>query len=308
MSQAETWTVRRLLEWTTSFFKEKGADSPRLEAEVLLADAMKTSRVELYVNFDSEPSEEVRANFRNLVKRRGLGEPVAYLVGKKEFYSLEFEVDSNVLIPRPETEQLVLEAVELVKKLEKSAAGTEDAPGNAAPIWRLCDVGTGSGFVAVALAKNLPNARLTAVDVQPGALAVAKKNAEKHDVADRIEFVESDLFAALGSVPPEESFDVVVGNPPYVSVSEYAELEPTVRDFEPKTALVGGETGTEIVARIVDAAPNYLKPGGKIYLEIGPSTAAATARLFENDPRWENVAVLRDFAQLERIVTATLKR
>lgn len=304
MSQAETWTVRRLLEWTTSFFKEKGADSPRLEAEVLLADAMKTSRVELYVNFDSEPSDDVRANFRNLVKRRGLGEPVAYLVGKKEFYSLEFEVDSNVLIPRPETEQLVLEAVELVKKLEKSAAEA----GNAAPIWRLCDVGTGSGCVAVALAKNLPNARLTAVDVQPGALAVAKKNAEKHDVAERIEFVESDLFAALGSVPAEERFDAIVSNPPYVSASEYAELEPTVRDFEPKTALVGGETGTEIVARIVDAAPNYLKPGGKIYLEIGPSTAAATARLFENDPRWENVAVLRDFAQLERIVTATLKR
>lgn len=302
MSQGETWTTRRLLEWTTNFFTEKGADSPRLEAEILLAFALRTTRVNLYVNYDSVPNDDERALFRSLVKRRGAGEPVAHLVGKKEFYSLDFETNRDVLIPRPETEQLVLEAVELVKKTDKAAreAGTFDAK----RVWRLCDVGTGSGCVAIALAKNLPNARLTALDISPAALTVARRNAEKNGIAERVEFVESDLFSAL---EPERRFDIIVSNPPYVSASEYAELEPTVRDFEPKLALLGGETGVEIVARIVATAPDYLKSGGKIFVEMSPTTASETARLFEADGRWADVAVLQDFAKLDRFVSATLK-
>lgn len=302
MSQGETWTTRRLLEWTTNFFAEKGADSPRLEAEILLAFALKTTRVNLYVNYDSVPNDDKRALFRSLVKRRGAGEPVAHLVGKKEFYSLDFETNRDVLIPRPETEQLVLEAVEFVKKTDKAAreAGTFDA----GRVWNLCDVGTGSGCVAIALAKNLPNARLTALDISPAALAVARRNAEKNELSERVEFVESDLFSAL---KPERRFDMIVSNPPYVSASEYVELEPTVRDFEPKLALLGGETGVEIVARIVATAPDYLKSGGKIFVEMSPTTASETARLFEADGRWADVAVLQDFAKLDRFVSATLK-
>lgn len=302
MSQGETWTTRRLLEWTTNFFTEKGADSPRLEAEILLAFALKTTRVDLYVNYESVPNDDERALFRSLVKRRGAGEPVAHLVGKKEFYSLDFETTRDVLIPRPETEQLVLEAVEYVKKTDKEAraAGTFDAD----RVWNFCDVGTGSGCVAIALAKNLRNARLTALDVSPAALAVARRNAEKNGVADRVEFFESDLFSAL---EPERRFDVVVSNPPYVSASEYAELEPTVRDYEPKLALLGGETGVEIVARIVATAPDYLKNKGKIFVETSPTTVAAAARLFEEDGRWADVAVIPDFAKLNRFVSATLK-
>ncbi len=289
----------RLLQWTADFFQKKSLDTPRLEAEILLAAAMQVKRIELYTRFDSEPSEAQRAQFREFVKRRGTGEPVAYLVGHKEFYSIPFQVDRNVLIPRPETEQLVLETLDI---LQAMPAGSEAA---------ICDVGTGSGAITIALAvslsnaknrrKNTPNsmvaAKLTAVDLSEPALAVARRNAEKNGVADKIEFVHSDLLQAVTG-----PFDMIVSNPPYVSQAEYDALSADVKNFEPQSALLAGPKGTEIMERLVQEAAAKLKPGGYLLLEGSPMIADAMETLLhEHQPQeWSDVRILKDTAGLRR--------
>lgn len=292
---ADIWTVKRLLEWTTSFLKGHNSASPRLEAEILLAHALGLSRIELYTNFETIPDDAQKSAFRGLVKRRSEGEPVAYLTGRKEFYSIEFEVTPDVLIPRPETEQLALEGIEFLRARQKS--GVEEPP-------RICDLGTGSGALAVALAKNLPTAQVTAVDLSPKALAAAQKNAEKQKVADRMTFCESDLFA---KIPAGAIFDLLVSNPPYVSRAEYDALDETVRRFEPKGALLAGENGTEIVERILADAPHYLAPGGKILIEISPMIAERVELLAEENGNFSDIAVLKDFAGLRRTLAARKK-
>ena len=178
---ADTWTIRRVLEWTTGYLSEHGSESPRLEAEILLAYAKQCPRIQLYTHFDDELSDEVRGRMRALVKRRADLEPVAYLVGHREFFSLDFEVNRDVLIPRPETELLVMEALEALKAAEVSG--------------RVLDIGTGSGCIAIAIAHRAPTAAVTAVDISESALVVARRNAERHHVADRVSFLQGDLFA-----------------------------------------------------------------------------------------------------------------
>jgi len=324
MSQAENWTVRSLLEWTAAFFKKKGMETPRLEAEVLLAFVLKTSRIDLYVRYDEAPNEESRAQYRNLVKRRSLGDPVAYLVGKKEFFALDFEVDPRVLIPRPETEELVSQVLESIKKQAKtyeiepdSAPKDETNASDGATLEGtaqrklkaalsgerlICDVGTGSGCIAVALAKNLPDSHIVALDISDDALAVACGNASKHGVDKQIDFRKSDLFSA---VPQGTIFHMIVSNPPYVAEKEYAELEPTVRQYEPKSALLGGVSGAELPCRLVAQAPNFLTSGGKIFLELSPTTARLVEAHMKEDSRWRDVCVARDMSRLERFIIAT---
>jgi release factor glutamine methyltransferase len=286
MSQAETWTVKRLLEWTTDFFKKKGIDTPRLEAEILLSAAMKIKRIELYTNFETEPAEPQRTVFREFVKRRGTGEPTAYLVGFKEFYSISFKVNRNVLIPRPETEQLVLETLDILKSFP---VGSNPA---------VCDVGTGSGAVAVALAKNwsksLQPAKIAAVDISPEALAVAKENAASNGVADRIEFYCSDLLTEVAG-----PFDVIVSNPPYVSQSEYDALPDDVKNFEPRLALLAGPKGTEIIERLAVQAAKKLVSGGYFLLEVSPMIAESVAVILGT---WQEVRILKDNAGLQRFI------
>src|SRR5688572_7707507 len=219
----EPWTVGRLLNWTVEFLGKHGAENPRLDAEVLLAHARGCRRIDLYATFGEPASEETRTAFRELVKRRAAGTPVAYLVGHREFYSLDFEVTPDVLIPRPETEHLVIALLDHVKQRPKTGASLE-----------IADIGTGSGAIAVCAAKYLPQSHVMAIDISPAALAVAKRNAERHGAADRIEFIESSLFA---SVPAERQFDYIVSNPPYVSTAEMAELAKDVREHEPQSAL-----------------------------------------------------------------------
>ena len=202
MAEAQTWTVGRLLQWTTDYLKSHGADSPRLDAELLLAEVLHCQRIELYTDFEREPDAAARSAFRELVRRRAEGMPVAYLVGKREFYSLSFHVTPDVLIPRPETELLVLTLLELARR--HAAQGRVS----------ICDVGTGSGNIAVTAAKHLPECRVLALDISPAALASPELNAAEHGLAERIWFLESDLLAA---VPAERQFDFVVTNPPYVS-------------------------------------------------------------------------------------------
>jgi release factor glutamine methyltransferase len=282
----ETWTVGRLLTWTTDWLGARGSDSPRLDAEVLLAHVRGCPRIMLYTAFDTVVPDAERGRFRELVKRRGEGEPVAYLVGSREFFSLPFAVTKDVLIPRPETEGLVVRTIDLGKP-------------SAAP--RIVDVGTGSGAVAVAVARHLPKASLAATDVSPAALAVAKANAERHGVADRIAFVEGDLLADPRLAGP---WDVIVSNPPYVREDEFSALPRDVRDHEPRAALVAGPTGVEIVARLADQAAERLVPGGWLLVEIGPATAAAAEAAIAAVPGLEPRPTLKDMAGLPRVVQA----
>lgn len=282
--QSESWTVGRLLEWTTGWLRGRGSDSPRLEAEVLLAWVLACQRIELYTRFGEVVAEEPRATFRELVKRRGQGEPVAYLTGSKEFFSVPFRVTPDVLVPRPETELLVVRAIDLCRDL-------------AAP--RIVDVGTGSGAIAVALAKHLPRAAITAIDISPGAVAVAQGNVDTNHVADRVRVVEGDLLAQLSH---GEVFDLVVSNPPYIREDEFAGLPRDVRDFEPRGALIAGPRGVEPLERLVAMTAERLVAGGWLLAEIGPP--AASEAVLEAAEHLERMPTLPDDAGIPRVVQA----
>lgn len=293
MPQTEAWTIGRLLQWTTGYLKDRGADSPRLDAEVLLAQALGCQRIELYTAFDQVPEEAARTAFRELVRRRAEGTPVAYLVGRREFYSLPFRVTPDVLIPRPETEFLVIRLLDLAQL---------QAP--AAENWAIADVGTGSGIIAVCAAKWLEKSRVTALDISPAALRVAQSNATDHGVADRINFVESDLLSAL---PAEPRFDFIVSNPPYIAEHEMAGIARDVRDFEPRLALVAGPRGTEVIERLIGQAAERLVPGGWLLMEISPQLDAAVRDLLAADARYELGPTVKDLAGLPRVVQARRK-
>lgn len=283
------WTVGRLLTWTTGWLGARGSESPRLDAEVLLASVRGCPRIALYTAFDEPVPEPQRARFRELVRRRGAGEPVAYLVGSREFFSLPLVVNPSVLIPRPETEALVVRVIDLCRE----AAAAEPAEG-----LRILDVGTGSGAIAIAVAKHVPTARLVAGDISAEAIDVARGNAERLGVADRIEFVIGDL------VPPGGPWDVVVSNPPYVREDEFDALPPDVRLFEPRSALVSGPSGVEIVERLAAAAAGALVPGGRLLIEIGPAVAAAAEAVLAASGHLVPEPTLKDLAGLPRIVQA----
>ncbi|MFT3881270.1 MAG: peptide chain release factor N(5)-glutamine methyltransferase [Gemmatales bacterium] len=281
---AEPWTLGRLLTWTTNFLKDKQADSPRLDAEVLLAHILGVQRIALYTRFDELASDEVRNRYRQLVKQRVEGCPVAYLVGFKEFYNLRFNVTPAVLIPRPETELLVLEAIRLAKP-------------HSTP--RIVDVGTGSGAVALTLAKHLPQARMTTIDISPEALEVAKKNAEQHKLSS-VRFLQGDLLQPVAS----EKFDLVVSNPPYIDSEVVKQLPITVKNFEPKLALDGGPGGTALIERLATEAKAVLEPGGHLLLEIGADQGKSVPALLEKLGGYGPVTVLPDHAGLPRVVKA----
>jgi release factor glutamine methyltransferase len=261
VSTEQSWTLGQLLDWTAKHLAQKSIDAPRLDAEVLLAHAVGCKRIDLYgTRFAEAATPEVRQKYRELIKRRLEGCPVAYLVGKKEFYGYEFAVGSAVLIPRPDTEVLVAEALAEAKK--KSDA-------------RILDMGAGSGCVPIVLAKKLPNADVTAIDVSPDALAVARGNAEKHGA--KVRFLEGDLFAPLAA---DDMFDIITSNPPYIAAEDLPTLPIGVRQYEPMLALDGGPGGFAIFDRLVDAARHRLRPGGTLLLEIGsPQETPARQKL-----------------------------
>jgi release factor glutamine methyltransferase len=290
---AEEWTIGRLLQWTTDYLKQHGAESPRLEAEVLLAHARGCSRVELYTSFGDPADEALRTKFRALVKRRAEGVPFAYLVGQREFYSLPFRVTPDVLIPRPETEFVVMTLLDLIKAL-----GAIDRPIDVA------DVGTGSGVIGVSVARNAPRARVVASDVSPAALAVARDNARRLGVAERMEFFESDLFAAIG---PERQFDFVASNPPYVTSEEFLALPKDVREHEPEIALVAGSSGTGVIERLIPQAAERLRRGGSLLLEISPMLQQRVETLLGSEERLDLGSTVKDLAGLPRVVQARRK-
>jgi release factor glutamine methyltransferase len=282
----EPWTVGRLLDWTAKYLLQKGSEFPRLDTEVLLAHALGCKRIELYTRHAEEAPEDARQRFRELIRKRVEGCPVAYLVGRKEFYALEFEVGPAVLIPRPDTECLVMECLRLAREMSEPTA---------------LDLGTGSGNIPVALAYQNKKMRVTTVDVGPEATAVAKRNAEKHGVAERITFLQGDLFAP---VPAGGRFDFVVSNPPYIAREELPKLPVGVRDYEPKLALDGGKGGFVVFDRLVEQARGYLKPGGHLLVEIGAPQEARARQRIESFAGYELAKTIPDGAGHPRVLRA----
>ena len=283
----DRWTVGRLLNWTRDFLKKKGSESPRLDAEVLLAHVLGCERVQLYTQYEDEVGDRDRSRFRDLDRRRAEGTPVAYLVGRKEFYSMTLAVSPAVLIPRPDSEFVVVEFLARFKGVESP---------------RCVDVGTGSGCLALACAHQHRSARFVAIDLSPEALAVARSNAEKHGLSDRVEFRQGDLLAPVADEGP---FDAIVSNPPYIATGVIPTLEPGVRDHEPHLALDGGEDGLRVVDRLIASSVPLLKAGGHLILEIGSDQEASVRALIADRPELELAPTIRDSANHPRVIRAT---
>ncbi|MBM3966230.1 MAG: peptide chain release factor N(5)-glutamine methyltransferase [Planctomycetes bacterium] len=303
-TQSEPWTILRLLQWTTEHLKKNGSPSPRLDAEVLLAEARGCQRIDLYAAFNEEPPESVKAIFRDSIKRRAAGEPVAYIVGKKEFFSLPFHVTAACLIPRGETEHVVIECLDRLKKYQR-IDDTVSQPSVSQPMGiRIVDVCTGSGCIAITIAKESAkfgaNIEVIAIDLSPDALAIAAENVRRLEVSDVVSLVEGDLLTSI----PDRSVDFVVSNPPYVSETELLQSDRGVRDYEPKMALVSGPTGLEIVERLIDQSAGKLFPGGWLIFELSPMIAERSLGMLQNDPRWKQCGLVNDLAGKKRVAIA----
>lgn len=273
-----------LLADATVFLAGRGVPSPRLDAEVLLAHAMSRNRTELYL--PDSPAPHQRDAFWHALKRRARREPVAYITGVQEFWSLEFTVNHHVLIPRPETERVVELALELL--------GSCPAP-------RILDLGTGSGCIAVALASQLPQAQVWACDVSAEALAVACANAVAHNVAGRMTFMQTDMRQRLSTVQAE--FDLIVSNPPYIAGPEFAALQAEVRDWEPRLALDGGKDGLDFYRRLLQDCPVQLRPGGWLVMEVGSTQSEAVMRMARSQDNLSEWRLSYDYAGLPRVVS-----
>lgn len=285
---SQNWTIRSVLQWTQGYFKDKALDTPRLDAELLIGDALGLNRVRLYMDLDRPLSDDELTAIRERVRRRGRHEPVAYITGKRGFWKLELAVDARVLIPRPDTERLV----------ELALAWLKDRP---AP--RVVDVGTGSGAIALSIAQERPDAAVTAVDVSPDALAVAEANARAAGLTN-VTCVRGDLLAALPADGP--TFDAVLSNPPYIPSADCETLMPDVRLHEPRLALDGGPDGLAIVRRLLPQAAARLAPGGLLMLEIGHDQGASAAALLREHAAFEadSVSVEKDYGGQDRVVRA----
>jgi release factor glutamine methyltransferase len=283
---SETWTTLKVLEWTTSRFQRAGIESARLEAQVLLAHTLACDRVRLYMDFDRPLRADELGNYRALIQRRLSGEPLAYLVGEQEFWSLPFRVGPEVLIPRRDSET-VIEVV------------LDQTTDRAAPL-RIADLCTGSGVLAITLARELGQAQVVATDISEAAARVARDNAERNLVADRVEVRVGDLHAPLAGEPP---FDVLVSNPPYVRSADIPGLAREVR-CEPRLALDGGPDGLMFYARIVAAAPALLVPGGLLVLEHGFDQDHAVRQLIDATGVFEPAATRHDLGGQPRVTHA----
>jgi release factor glutamine methyltransferase len=297
-----SWTILATLRWTTDYFRTKGVSEPRAAAEVLLAHTLGVSRLDLYLRYDQPLNPEELARFKTLMVRRREGEPVAYLTGHREFWSLDFQVTPAVLIPRPETETLVAAALEAAKSVGaglKPAPTTKHQP-KISPLWGL-EVGVGSGAVVIALAKELSGMSWVGLDVSGDALAVARDNAGRHGVAQRVHFLPANLLAAL---KPAAAFDLIVANLPYVPRAEWERLPREIKAFEPSGALLGGEDGLDLIRPLVRQAQRYVKGGGWMLLEVGDHQAPQVAALVEETGAYNRLETIKDFSGMERVVRA----
>ena len=281
--KTETWTVLKILTWTKGYLAEKGVENARLEAEWLLCEVLGLDRVGLYVNFDKPLSERELTMFRGMVARRARREPLQYILGSQEFMGLEFDVTPAVLIPRHDTEVLV-----------------EEASKRAAPSGRILDIGVGSGCIAVALARCLPEAEVCGVDTSPESMVLAARNAEKHGV--KVTLFEGSLFEPFTG----QSFDLIVSNPPYIPTADMEYLQPEVRDFEPRGALDGGADGFDFYRLIIPAARDHLTTGGWLLFEVGIGQAEMVLDMFGQTGSFGELFTTKDHAGIERVVGGRL--
>jgi release factor glutamine methyltransferase len=326
-----SWTILAILRWTADYFLSKAVSEPRSAAEILLAHTLGLSRLDLYLRYDQPLNPEELARFKALVVRRREGEPVAYLTGHREFWSLDIQVTPAVLIPRPETETLVAAALEAArgseaKDIERGGQGpTAPAPSpkpspptpyegevgagfkpaqtihpHLPPIWG-AEVGVGSGAVIIALAKELPSMSWVGVDLSGAALAVARANARRHTVLDRVHLFRADLLAA---VKPTATFALLVANLPYVPRAEWERLPREIRAFEPPGALLGGEDGLDLIRPLVRQAHQYVLEGGWLLLEVGDRQAREVAALVAETGAYDRIETVKDFSGIERVVRA----
>lgn len=287
---AKTWNVLELLNWGSQYLSEKGFEHSRLNAERLLGHALNLNRVDLYLNYERPLTAEELTRFKELIQRRLQHEPLQYILGETEFYSLNFRVNRNVLIPRPETEILVETVLKICREKFNSAKAVT-----------VLEIGAGSGCIAVALAKHLPMARITAIDVSEAALATATENARFHEVAERIQFQVTDFLAAKHLDEFRNRFDIIVSNPPYISESDFANLPPEIREYEPSAALKDGPDGLSCYRQIAAAAPMILNSGGWAAVEVGLGQADAVAKLFAANGLLQ-IQVVADLNGIERVV------
>jgi len=285
-------TLLESLNQTTKYLKDHQIESPRLDAELLLARSLNLSREGLYRNFHSPLEEREKETLEKMIQRRISGEPLQYILEHQEFWSIDFKVDPRVLIPRPETELLVEQSLLILS--ENSLRG----------IPSVLEIGTGSGAIAIALAKEVKNIFLVATDISRDALDLAKENAEAAGVQHQIEFVNGDLFGPLRSSKEEGPFDLILSNPPYIVHPEIGSLAKEVRDYEPTIALDGGEDGLEFYRRIISGAPFYLREGGWLLLEIGQGQSEKIAEQIKRSRVFLKPQILLDLSGIERVVKA----
>lgn len=286
------WTIGRILKWTEGYFTEKGIESPRLDAEVLLAHVLKKQRIYLYVHFDEPLQPEELAAYREMIKKRVMHVPVAYILGEREFMGLTFKVTEDTLIPRPDTEILVQAAVDRLK-----ARAADDTS------LQIADIGTGTGAICLSVLHYLPQVKAETVDISPAARAVAEENAARLGLADRIVFHTGDLLAPLAG----RTFAAILSNPPYIPEKDIETLAPEVRTKEPHTALSGGADGLDFYRRLAAEAPKMLEPSGFLAFEVGIHQAQDVAALAKANPLIQKTEILPDYAGIDRVVVAWRK-
>ncbi len=282
-----SWTIRQLLEWTTEYFRKAKLEEPLLCAQLLLAKVMKCNKVDLYLRFEQPVSSVQRDEFRELVKRAYQGEPIAYILGEKEFFSLPIKINRSVLIPRPETELLVQW---VVRKARESYSEN--------PRIDILDIGSGSGCISIALAKNLPvDANIIACDISQQALEIANENCKIHAVTDKITLKRSNLFESIDN---SYRFDFIVSNPPYITEKDYNDLPKSIKEYEPTEALLAGTDGLDVINKLIEKSQNYLKSGGWLVFEIGYNQREQVEKKLREN-RYENVDFEKDANNIPRI-------
>lgn len=295
MSEGGTWTVRRILEWTSGFFTRKNLDPARLSAELLLSHVLNVPRIKLYTDYERPLSEKELTRFRELVRRASEQEPIAYLTGKAHFFNLEFDVTRDVLIPRPDTETLVENVLQLARH----------QPGLESP--RVLDLCTGSGCIAAAIAYHLKSAVVTATEISPHAAQIARQNVERLGLKDRVLVEEGDLFEPLARMVDAQPFHLIVSNPPYIPTAQIETLDRSVREYEPLKALDGGLDGMVIHRRILVEAPARLLAGGRVYLEIAFDQGELARQIAAEYDAFDDVRILKDFGGRDRVLTLRRK-
>lgn len=289
------WTLLDTVAWTASYFKDKGVDSPRLTAEILMCHCLGMDRVSLYVEFDRPLNPGELARYKTLIQRRVQREPVAYITGKKGFWDIEVAVSSHVLIPRPDTETLVETALSESIQLQQIAG---EAP------LSILELGAGSGAVIISLARAMPGHHYFAVDVSPAAAEITLKNARSLECVPGMSVVTGSWFDPFG---PRAAFDLIVSNPPYIPTRDIEALAPEIQNYEPRLALDGGIDGLDCILEILSRAETYLKPGGVLLLETGFDQKAAIEAMVKNMPIYEDFQSIRDEAGHHRVVKVKKK-